>query len=214
MSSGRTTTTLWVDKMERVNRIAYDLRSGSSVIGGGMSTALSEDIEVVTPEGRTSTVLRATRSGRPLCSSASHSAAPMTALLFNVPVIVSGSGWAAPAAFIVATVMLSDLHRRLHRDDLSGRRAPEVSTRSSPSVSDGPGAGHGGGGQLLVCAPRRDHRRVRLLREHDDRSCRHQHSVWLLMFGVIGVDLLFAWFDISSQLGSLACSSSPRCSAR
>jgi amino acid transporter len=33
-------------------------------------------------------------------------AAPMTALLFNVPVIVSGAGWAVPAAFIVALVML------------------------------------------------------------------------------------------------------------
>jgi len=33
-------------------------------------------------------------------------AAPMTALLFNVPVIVSGVAWAAPAAFIVALVML------------------------------------------------------------------------------------------------------------
>ena len=33
-------------------------------------------------------------------------AAPMTALLFNVPVIVAGAGWAAPAAFLVALVML------------------------------------------------------------------------------------------------------------
>jgi amino acid transporter len=33
-------------------------------------------------------------------------AAPMTALLFNVPVIVSGAGWAVPSAFIVALVML------------------------------------------------------------------------------------------------------------
>jgi amino acid transporter len=34
-------------------------------------------------------------------------AAPMTALLFNVPVIVSGAGWAAPAAFLVAAAMLA-----------------------------------------------------------------------------------------------------------
>jgi amino acid transporter len=33
-------------------------------------------------------------------------AAPMTALLFNVPVIVSGAGWAVPAAFLVAAAML------------------------------------------------------------------------------------------------------------
>jgi hypothetical protein len=30
----------------------------------------------------------------------------MTAMLFNVPVIVSGAGWAVPAAFIVALIML------------------------------------------------------------------------------------------------------------
>lgn len=34
-------------------------------------------------------------------------AAPMTALLFNVRVIVSGAGWAAPAAFLVAAAMLA-----------------------------------------------------------------------------------------------------------
>ena len=58
-----------------------------------MSTALSEDIEVVTPEGRTSTVLRSNALGLPaLFFCIATAAAPMTALLFNVPVIVSGSG--------------------------------------------------------------------------------------------------------------------------
>jgi amino acid transporter len=33
-------------------------------------------------------------------------AAPMKAMLFNGPVIVSGAGWAVPAAFIVALAML------------------------------------------------------------------------------------------------------------
>jgi amino acid transporter len=33
-------------------------------------------------------------------------AAPMTAVLFNVPIIVAGAGWAAPAMFLAALVML------------------------------------------------------------------------------------------------------------
>ncbi len=47
------------------------------------------------------------RSGLPaLFFCIATAAAPMTALLFNVPVIVSGGGWAAPSAFILATIML------------------------------------------------------------------------------------------------------------
>ena len=34
-------------------------------------------------------------------------AAPLTAMLFNVPVAVNGGGWAAPAAFGIATVALT-----------------------------------------------------------------------------------------------------------
>src|SRR3954452_10254219 len=33
-------------------------------------------------------------------------AAPLTAMLFNVPVSVNGGGWASPAAFGIATVAL------------------------------------------------------------------------------------------------------------
>jgi amino acid transporter len=34
-------------------------------------------------------------------------AAPLTAMLFNVPVAVQGGGYAAPAAFLIATVALT-----------------------------------------------------------------------------------------------------------
>jgi len=72
-----------------------------------MSATLKTEVEVVNPEGRTSTVLKRDALGLPaLFFCIATAAAPMTALLFNVPVIVSGSGWAAPAAFLVATVML------------------------------------------------------------------------------------------------------------
>jgi hypothetical protein len=42
-----------------------------------------------------------------LIFSIATAAAPMTALLLNVPVIVAGAGWAAPAAFVVAAAMLA-----------------------------------------------------------------------------------------------------------
>jgi len=72
-----------------------------------MSTAVSEDVEVVSPEGRSSTILKRNQLGLvALFFCIATAAAPMTALLFNTPVIVLGSGWAGPSAFLVATVML------------------------------------------------------------------------------------------------------------
>jgi amino acid transporter len=73
-----------------------------------MSVSVERDsVEVLTPEGRPSTVLKRDSLGLPaLFFCIATAAAPMTAMLFNVPVIVSGAGWAVPAAFIVALVML------------------------------------------------------------------------------------------------------------
>ena len=73
-----------------------------------MSVSVERDsVEVLSPEGRPSTVLKRDSLGLPaLFFCIATAAAPMTAMLFNVPVIVSGAGWAVPAAFIVALVML------------------------------------------------------------------------------------------------------------
>lgn len=61
---------------------------------------------VASPDGRT-TVLKRNALGLPaLFFCIATAAAPLTALLFNTPVIVSGSGYAVPAAFIVSTLML------------------------------------------------------------------------------------------------------------
>ena len=71
------------------------------------STSVVPEVEIVSPEGRTSTVLRRNALGLPaLFFCIATAAAPMTAMLFNVPVIVSGAGWGVPAAFLVALVML------------------------------------------------------------------------------------------------------------
>jgi len=71
------------------------------------TSAEPQAVEVLTPEGRLSTVLKRDSLGlSALFFCIATAAAPMTAMLFNVPVIVSGAGWAGPAAFLVALVML------------------------------------------------------------------------------------------------------------
>ncbi len=67
---------------------------------------VTTEVEIPSPEGR-STVLKSGSLGiSSIFFCIATAAAPMTAMLFNVPVIVSGAGWAVPGAFIVAMVML------------------------------------------------------------------------------------------------------------
>ena len=68
--------------------------------------ATASAVEVVSPEGHSTVLKRDSLGISAVFFCIATAAAPMTALLFNVPVIVSGAGWAAPAAFIVALVML------------------------------------------------------------------------------------------------------------
>jgi amino acid transporter len=62
--------------------------------------------EVVSPEGRSFLLKKDSLGISAVFFCIATAAAPMTAMLFNVPVIVSGAGWAVPGAFIVALVML------------------------------------------------------------------------------------------------------------
>jgi amino acid transporter len=67
---------------------------------------VTTEVEIPSPEGR-STVLKSGSLGvSSIFFCIATAAAPMTAMLFNVPVIVSGAGWAVPGAFIVAMIML------------------------------------------------------------------------------------------------------------
>jgi hypothetical protein len=95
-----------------------------------------ESVVVVSPEGPRSTVLKRDSLGLSavFCCIAT-AAAPMTAILFNVPVIVSGADWAVPAAFIVALAMLLvftvgyvEMARRVtrHRDRAGSRSAAQA----------------------------------------------------------------------------------------
>ena len=67
---------------------------------------MATQVEVVSPEGRSVVLKEGSLGISAVFFCIATAAAPMTALLFNVPVIVSGAGWAGPAAFIVALVML------------------------------------------------------------------------------------------------------------
>ena len=62
--------------------------------------------EVVSPEGRSVLLKKDSLGISAVFFCIATAAAPMTAMLFNVPVIVSGAGWAVPGAFIIALVML------------------------------------------------------------------------------------------------------------
>jgi amino acid transporter len=74
----------------------------------GATSVKENSLEVVSPEGHGSTLLKRDSLGlSAVFFCIATAAAPMTAMLFNVPVIVSGAGWAVPAAFIVALVMLA-----------------------------------------------------------------------------------------------------------
>src|SRR6202161_167078 len=68
--------------------------------------ATATQVEVVSPEGRSGVLKKDSLGISAVFFCIATAAAPMTAMLFNVPVIVSGAGWAVPAAFIVALVML------------------------------------------------------------------------------------------------------------
>src|ERR1700683_5285821 len=67
---------------------------------------MATQVEVVSPEGHSVVLKHGSLGISSVFFCIATAAAPMTALLFNVPVIVSGAGWAVPAAFIVALVML------------------------------------------------------------------------------------------------------------
>lgn len=71
------------------------------------TTAHRDEVEVLDIEGRPNRFLLKDALGiRGLFFCIATACAPFTAMMFNTPVTVSGAGWAAPAAFIVALVLL------------------------------------------------------------------------------------------------------------
>jgi amino acid transporter len=164
-----------------------------------MSSAVDEEVEIVSPEGRTSTILRRNALGlTALFFCIASAAAPMTALLFNTPVIVLGSGWAGPSAFIVATVML--LIFTVGYIEM-GRRVTTAGGFYS-FVSHGFGQTLGLGTAAIVTASYSILVAALLgvfayfANTTIDSWLHVNIPVWLLMPGALVVDVLFAWFDI------------------
>ncbi|MGO9794328.1 MAG: amino acid permease, partial [Solirubrobacteraceae bacterium] len=164
-----------------------------------MSSLVKEDVEVVSPEGRTSTVLKRNALGlTALFFCIATAAAPMTALLFNTPVVVLGSGWAGPSAFLVATVML--LIFTVGYIEMSRR----VTTAGGfySFVSHGFGQVFGLGTAALVTMSYSVLVAALLgvfayFANTTINSWLHVSiPVWLLMPFALIVDVLFAWFDI------------------
>ncbi|MGO9901652.1 MAG: APC family permease [Solirubrobacteraceae bacterium] len=164
-----------------------------------MSSLVKEDVEVVSPEGRTSTVLRSNALGlTALFFCIATAAAPMTALLFNTPVVVLGSGWAGPSAFLVATVML--LIFTVGYIEMSHR----VTTAGGfySFVSHGFGQVFGLGTAALVTMSYSVLVAALLgvfayfANTTIDSWLHVSIPVWVLMPFALIIDVLFAWFDI------------------
>ena len=114
-------------------------------------------------------------------------AAPLAAMVFNVPIAVIGGGYAAPAAFLIATVVADGLLGRLHRDepprDLRRRLLHVHQPRARAGRRRRLRAPHRA---LLHRLLRRRHRRHRLLR-------RHQLDAWTGSTCPPGSTWLSAW---------------------
>jgi amino acid transporter len=157
-------------------------------------------VEFVNVEGRASTQLRRGALGLPaLFFCIATAAAPLTALLFNVPVIVSGAGWAAPAAFIVATVTL--LIFSVGYVEISRRLTSAGGFYSFVSHGFGQAAGLGTAAVVASAYPILAAAIIGVFAYFANTGIDYWFGVnipvWILLFGVILVDLAFLYFDIS-----------------
>ena len=164
-----------------------------------MSATIDSELEVVSFEGRESTQLKRNALGlSALFFCIATAAAPMTALLFNVPVIVSGSGWAAPAAFVVATVML--LIFTVGYVEMSRRVTTAGGFYSFVSHGFGQVAGLGTASVVTASYAILSAAIIGVFGYFGNTtidSWLHVNiPVWVLMFALIVIDFLFAWFDI------------------
>ncbi len=124
-------------------------------------------------------------------------AAPMTAVLFNVPILVAGAGWAAPAAFLVALLML--LVFSVGYVEMSRR---VTSAGGMYALSDGLGQALGLGAAALVTLA------YAVLTAAIIGAFGYFASttveawtgvnvpVWVPLAGALAVNVAFAWFDV------------------
>jgi amino acid transporter len=156
-------------------------------------------VEFVNVEGRVSTELRRGALGLPaLFFCIATAAAPLTAMLFNVPLIVSGAGWAAPSAFIVATVTL--LIFSVGYVEISRRVTSAGGFYSFVSHGFGQIAGLGTAAVVAGAYPVLTASIIGIFAYFGNTGIDYWFGVnipvWILLFGVIVVDLAFLYFDI------------------
>lgn len=159
----------------------------------------AETIEVVSVEGRPATELARNALGLPaLFFCIATAAAPMTALLFNVPVIVSGSGWAAPATFIIAAVAL--LIFTVGYVEMARRVTSAGGFYSFVSHGFGQVLGLGTAGLVTACYAVMSAAIAGVFAYFANTTIDEWLSinipVWALLAFLIAVNLSFAWFDI------------------
>jgi amino acid transporter len=158
-----------------------------------------EEVEVVGIEGHGSTVLKSNALGpAALFFCIATAAAPFTALLFNTPVIASGSGYAVPAAFIIGAVML--LIFTVGYLEMAKRVTTAGGFYAFVSHGFGRVAGLGTAALitfsyvLLVAAL------VGVFAYFANTTLEAWFSisipVWVFLFGALAVNLLFVFFDV------------------
>jgi amino acid transporter len=165
------------------------------------TTTGNDEVEIVDIEGRPDrfVLARDALGIRGLFFCIATAAAPFTAILFNTPVTVLGSGWAAPAAFIVALVLL--LLFTVGYVQIA-RRVPGAGGFYS-FVSHGFGQILGLGTAIVVTASYVILTGALLgtfayfANTSIDSWFGINIPVWALMYGVILIDVVFAWLRIN-----------------
>jgi amino acid transporter len=133
-----------------------------------------------------------------LIFSVATAAAPLTALMLNVPVIVVGAGWAAPAAFAVAALMLAVFS--VGYVAMSGRVRSAGGMYAFVSQGLGRTAGLGAAAVVTMAYAVLTAAIIGAFGYFasvtvEDWTGVHI-PVWTLLFGALAVSLLFAWFEV------------------
>ena len=167
-------------------------------VGEPAAGTAAPPVEVVTPEGRT-TILKSNALGLPaLFFCIATAAAPLTALLFNTPVIVSGAGWAVPAAFIVATLML--LIFSVGYLEIGKRVTTAGGFYSFASHGFGRIVGLGTAGVVAVSYAVLSGALIGVFAYFASTSVADWFGftipIWVLLFGTLIVNVGFLWFEV------------------
>jgi amino acid transporter len=133
-----------------------------------------------------------------LIFSIATAAAPMTALFFNVPVIVAGAGWAAPAAFVVAAAMLAVFS--IGYVAMSRRVTSAGGFYAFVSHGLGRTAGLGAAAVVTVAYAVLTAAIIGAFGYFASVTVEDWTGVsvpvWALLFGALAVNVVFAWFEV------------------